>query len=100
MLATRPSTSTSRSWSSMAAKARSRRPRRRAGGSGRGSAAIGGVGVVAEAGAAVVGDDVHVLGSIAAVALVPDDRLDHHDRPRLEDEAAIVGVAEVGADVR
>src|SRR6476659_1913492 len=99
MLATRPSTSTSRSWAAIAANNRSRRPWRRAGGSGRGSVAIGVVGVVGEVHGAVLGDDEHVLGPVAAVALVPDDGLDHHDRSGGEHEAAVVGVTEVGADV-
>src|SRR6184192_3264668 len=100
MLATRPSTITSRSCASIWANARSRRPKRSAGASGRTSVAIGVVGVVAEVLAAVVGDDEHVLRPVAAVAFVPHHRLNHHDRAGLEHQALVVVVAEVSADVR
>src|SRR3546814_1963791 len=99
MLATRPSTSRSRSWASIASKSRARLPSRSAGWSGVGSDAIGVVRVVGEVHAAVLRDDEHVLGSVAAVALVPHDRFDHQDRAGLEDLASVVGVAQVGADV-
>src|SRR3546814_2282333 len=80
MLATRPSTSRSRSWASIASKSRARRPSRSAGWSGVGSDAIGVVRVVGEVHAAVLRDDEHVLGSVAAVALVPHDRFDPQAR--------------------
>src|SRR3546814_9742352 len=96
MLATRPSTSRSRSWASIASKSRARRPSRSAGWSGVGSDAIGVVRVVGEVHAAVLRYDEHVLGSVAAVALVPHDRFDHQDRAGLEDLAPVVGVAQVG----
>src|SRR4051794_3209597 len=47
----------------------------------------------------VLGDDENLLGAVAARAVLPDDRLEHEDRPGYEDEGRVEGLADVAADV-
>src|SRR3546814_20031858 len=99
MLATRPGTGRSRSWASIASKSRARRPSRSAGWSGVGSDAIGVVRVVGEVHAAVLRDDEHVLGSVAAESLVPHDPFDHQHRAGPQDLPPVAGPPQAGPDV-
>src|SRR3954453_17287480 len=62
-------------------------------------ASEGGVRVVGHRLPAILGDDEHLLGAVAAGAVLPHDRLEHEDRAGGEHERGVEDLADVAADV-